>query len=558
MRKFTLLLGGCLLMASTVSANPTFTGRQMTAGQAMKEIHPSAKVEKPANAIEFKGRKAPIHKMHKAPVAGSEWNIITEAPAGTTTLYKKSSSGVMVYLGMFLLEYKDEFSAEVTFTDNNEVYIKDILSNVAVDTYVKGTLADGVITVDLGQCVFFDEEYGYGMKLSALSMIEDEEGAYFEADDTKDKVTYTVAEDGTITMEDDFILGYTYTYDNSFAGYCDYTQTYAVFNEKPVTKPESVTAEQWAMVMADNSGHFVNVGIEGNDIYVGGLSESMPDAWVKGTIDGNKVTFENGQYMGPYAHYFIYLMNSVTVMDPDYGETLELTEAPMTFDYDATAKKLTPTTDNTWILNASLTKVYYLYALSSPAIAYQGAAKPAVPSDPYGLEVDPYDPEYGEGTFYFNLPIVDANGTLLDADCYHYNIFVDGEIYTLYNDEYVLLDYDELTDIPYNYTEDYDIGISGSSRTLYFFFDGAETMGVQGVYTVDGVTNKTNIISYVLATGETTNSAGIDSITDAKQVSSTVYYDLTGHKVTNPSAGLYIKKTVYTDGTVKSTKSFMK
>lgn len=558
MRKFTLFLGGCLLMASTVSANPAFTRSRITSGQAVKGIHPSAQIEKPANAIEFKGRNTPVHKMKKAAAAGSEQEIITEAPAGKTTLYKKESSGTTVLFGMYVMEYEDVFAVDVTFTDNNEVYFKNILSNAPVDTYVKGTLADGVITMDLGQCVYFNESYGYGFKTSAIDMVEDAEGIYFEPDATKDKVTFTVADDGTIIMEDDFILGYVYTDDNSFAGYCDYTQTYTVFNEKPVTKPESVATERWAMITADNDGHFVNVGIDGNDIYIGGLSESMPDAWAKGTIDGNKVTFENEQYMGAYGGYFQYLMNSVTAIDPDYGEYLELTETPMTFDYDAAGKKLTPAADNTWLVNASLTEAYYLTALNNPVITWQGAPKPAVPSDPCNLDVDPYDPGYGEGAFYFELPIIDTDGKLLDADHYYYNIFVDGEIFTLYNDEYEYLDDEELTDIPYNYTEGYDIEISGSERTLYFYFDGAETMGVQAVYTIDGVTNKSNIITYDMATGDVTNSAGIDSITDAKQVSSTVYYDLTGRQVANPSAGLFIKKTVYTDGTVKSSKRFIK
>lgn len=41
-----------------------------------------------------------------------------------------------------------------------------------------------------------------------------------------------------------------------------------------------------------------HVGIDGNDMYIQGLFEQMPEAWVKGTIEGNQVTFAPDQYLG--------------------------------------------------------------------------------------------------------------------------------------------------------------------------------------------------------------------------------------------------------------------
>ena len=74
------------------------------------------------------------------------------------------------------------------------------------------------------------------------------------------------------------------------------------------------------------------------------------------------------------------------------------------------------------------------------------------------------------------------------------------------------------------------------------------------------MTNKSDLVNFNLETGETNivKPAALETIEGAKEVSATVYYDLTGRKVDTPSNGLFIKKTTYSDGTVKTVKRAVK
>lgn len=122
------------------------------------------------------------------------------------------------------------------------------------------------------------------------------------------------------------------------------------------------------------------------------------------------------------------------------------------------------------------------------------------------------------------------------------------------------MEIDELTNVPYNFTDYFNISVSGAEHQIYYYFEGFETLGVQGVYTIDGVTNRTDLVNYNVETGEETiiNAASIDSVNAERKAVSVTYYDLTGRELANPSSGLVIKRTVYSDGTVRSVKSMIK
>ena len=88
--------------------------------------------------------------------------------------------------------------------------------------------------------------------------------------------------------------------------------------EELVTVPEGVSSVPFIMYYSDKQGleHSkpVNTAIDGNDVYIQGFSEYLPEAWVKGTKDGNSVTFAGNQYMGKLdteESYFFYGEESV-------------------------------------------------------------------------------------------------------------------------------------------------------------------------------------------------------------------------------------------------------
>lgn len=56
------------------------------------------------------------------------------------------------------------------------------------------------------------------------------------------------------------------------------------------------TSQDWGYT----ENYLVSVGRDGNTIYIGGLLVDFPDAWIKGEINGNLVTFASGQYIGEF------------------------------------------------------------------------------------------------------------------------------------------------------------------------------------------------------------------------------------------------------------------
>lgn len=101
-------------------------------------------------------------------------------------------------------------------------------------------------------------------------------------------------------------------------------------------------------------------------------------------------------------------------------------------------------------------------------------------------------------------------------------------------------------EIAKEYTNDYSINIKTNKLV-----QNKDNL-VVAAFVIDKTTrrvvnaNQTNVINK--------DATGVDSIESEASVVSTVYYDLTGRQVTNPSEGLYIKCEKLSDGSVKTSK----
>ncbi len=560
-KKVTLLIGGCLLAASAVSAFEMDRQSMRYVPSRSDTNVPYQHNARPAEGLSgFKAdrsRLSPV-KMRKmaANAAESGFNVITEAPAGEVKTYAKSSAGYYPIFG-YLFTYEDVTSATVVFGDDGKVYFKDLVTMAVSNSYVEGTVEGNTITVSLPQCVLFDEVYGYGYNVSLLRFDAEEE--FYLVDEEVTSVTFTIGEDDTISLniDEDCLLGLTYTDDKSWSGYGDAYMSYEPFNEVANEVPAGLTGERWAMLSGDES-HFVDVYSDGTDIYVKGISLQMPDAVVKGTINGDKVTFDTEQYLGIYSNSFMYLLFAKGELEwddyyEDYLMTYKPVAGPQEYTYDAAAKTLVPVKPDLYMLvNGGKEEVYYLSLLTMPEFKYQ-EIKPAVPAKPVFEYYDDAIATSGYIEFTFLLPPFDTEGNLIDTDNYHYNIYLDGEVFTFYSDEYQAVE-DEITDIPYYFTDDYDFVANGARHMVTFYCEGMETVGVQGFYTVDGVTKASEILTYDVA------AAGIGAVRSdvAKEVSGITYYDLTGREIARPASGMFIQKTVYADGSVESVKKIVK
>lgn len=241
-----------------------------------------------------------------------------------------------------------------------------------------------------------------------------------------------------------------------------------------------------------------------NAIYLQNISDACPEAWIKGDIEGDKVTFPNGQYLGIYEdqQYYAYLSGVKTTRTWwDEGEyyyySFDLTSGGLVFTYDKATGTLSNDDGGFSIMPGATAKYYISYCLHPSIVPITGEAKaPAAPtfvrSYAYGFG------EWSEAmapflSLQFQLPTFSDDGTYLDPEKMSYVVYLDTMRYELQPDEYNTLT-ESMTEIPYDFTDNYYFYKSGMSRAFYLFED-CDSLGIQSIYT-DGDKKLASPVSY--------------------------------------------------------------
>ena len=430
-----------------------------------------------------------LTKKQPAALRRAAADIISEQPEGTLANYSRSG---MAYASTMFGVYDTEVSGAVgavVFGADNKVYIKDIVSQAGVGSWVVGTLSGNTITINLPQTVY---DSGEGYCIDVAKMSYDAESQWFVRAANQTVTLKYDAATGDISTPNMTsgaeIIGLSYDDDLTWAGYGDWDITYKKVTDTLVEAPAGLKTESYSLIADGYAGSLVNVGFDGNDVYVQGLDKNLPESWVKGTIDGDKVKFKTGQYLGAdyEANCHIYLMGVSVVENEDYSEYV-LSDADITFDYDAATKTLT--NSSVFLLNNGKTEIGYITLFDKASIApfVEVAATPAAPEvtlSENGYEYFLYG--YGWGSIYFDLKTADVNGNFILPEKTSYRLWVkvNGEEKPL---SFSWYDYqrqpvETMTEIPYDYSDYYDIGNYDTQKYVYYYVVGPEAYGVQTIY----------------------------------------------------------------------------
>lgn len=179
------------------------------------------------------------------------------------------------------------------------------------------------------------------------------------------------------------------------------------------------------------------------------------------------------------------------------------------------------------------------------------------------VNANPQDPEflyfyedsgYGYGDNYgWYIPNVNVNGAVLNPSRMYYNIYVNYELYEFFTDTYVYFD-EDMIDIPYDFTDDWDIYNPAPDLDLYLHDSGVDVIGCQSFYVgTDGITYASNAVHVNIE-----EFLGVNVAKANTEVKSVQYFNIAGQRVTNPKTGLFIKSTTYTDGTRRVEKVAIK
>jgi len=422
-------------------------------------------------------------------------DIIYEQPEGTKVLYNRSGDA---YASSLFGTYYTAVSGavgSVVFGADNKVYFKDLVSQDNMGTWVVGTISGDKITINLPQTVW-DSGEGYCIEVAKMTY---EDSWYVRATNQTVTLNYDATTGVISTPDGDLktgleLIGLSYDDDLTWAGYGDWNFTFEKVTDVLVEAPAGLTTETYSLAADGYTGSLVKVGFNGNDVYVQGIDANLPENWIKGTIDGNKVTFKSGQYVGgdEVAGSHQYLMSATAEQQYDsywdeYYTEYTLSDTDITFDYDAATK--TFSNSNMFLLNAGKTEVNYLYVFDKAVIApfTEVAATPAAPVVELSEnDYDYYSYGYGWGAIYIDLKTVDVNGnyTLPEKTSYKLWVKVNGEVMPLslsYYD-YIYQQVETMNEIPYDYNDNWDIGNSGSNKYVYYYVVGPEAYGVQAIY----------------------------------------------------------------------------
>ena len=379
-------------------------------------------------------------------------------------------------------------------------------------------------------------------------------------------------EEGRIYIEDDYAAPTRYiglcALDDagSFLGFFDYT---LIISYDPYTGPtevvelpEGAQPEDYVYIYyaAGLFGAYQDIQggqvyVDGNDVYMNLLTCGY-EAWVKGTKDGNTVTFPGGQFvnLGAFLTYQPFYTDGTT--DEEGYLYIYPCDYVMTYDPES----------NTYVTAEVEGKDLYcglntpdgsLYTYSFDYTVGKPVEGAAVPADPYDLDIY-YSDYYEQYVLSYYLDPFDVDGRILNTNNLAYYIYLDDEIYTLTPEVFSALT-EEMTLIPYDFTDNWDI----SAGILYVAEPLLTSLGVQAVYTVGEEVNYSNVVSIDLEGNVYTTPApqlNPDALSNvnAKQITSIAIYDAEGRKLEAAQKGVNIVKMIASDGTVKAVKMYKK
>lgn len=475
-----------------------------------------------------------------------ETDIIKTTPEGTLypEVYGTSASTYLITQGGFgSFSDNDGYCTSIVI-NGSDVYVHNIIRECSeLNSWVKGSIvSDGIVEFDFPQPVATklngETLYISMMKASVngltTTLIPNTENPKLRMSWDGTKLTQIIPESDTPSRFDGMIG--LVTEDGKFQSYGERDVTYTIWSEKTSAPSESLSTTAYTASYNnewnETFSRRVELGIDGSTAWLKGLSELLPQAWIKGSVnpDGS-ITFASEQYLGIYENYFIFF----------YGAEDKST---------STAKKYD------WLDNVTITKNGNEWQASSEMIINIGKGHPWFGNGIANLKLTeiaaldpiPAAPEWGEpewdegdgmGVGDFMIPSVDINGQALDVTKLYYRLFFNGELAP--GDELRLFG-----------TEYDDIMYIGDNWHFSLFFEPLKSIGVQSVYKDGDKEYTSDIITYTFA------GSGIDGIVSEQSEAAFVeYYNLAGMRMSEPQ-GLCIRRTVYADGKVKAEKLYVK
>ena len=454
--------------------------------------------------------------------------------------------------------------ATVAHTADGKIYISNAISG-GTSGYLIGNREGDKVTLTFPQALAQGESVLTLMRLEPSTIQEDFEGLgisrpTYKIFEGSQDIVFTI-KDEVLTQEPDTWFGFVQP-DGTWAGYGEFNQIYTPFKEKPVVAPED--GERFNVGLRYTEEYrgepYVYKLLSGlrkdNAVYVRGWSVQYPESWVKGTIEGDRVVFANGQLLGTDRGMEFFCTGYDTPeFIPGYNEwahnytitpSLEMAYDPATGEITALDK------NDVFLISASRTNYGYGVQYTNPYMRPQPEViepKPLMPLFTRG--VNTWDNGM-EPFLTFQIRPMNVNGDVIDTEQLGFCINTADGPYVFTEFDYWLPE--DLTIVPWGNHEPF-INVYYNGFTSIEFQDMfLRNVSIRTVNTVDGVAYYSDP-QYPDNPVTQNPSVGVGSLEEtASPVISTVYYDLEGRRVERPSKGLYIRVNTHDNGHTDFTK----
>lgn len=495
----------------------------------------------------------------------SQSAIITQAPEGNLTQYTKHGEAweFSYDFGMPGRISSDGYVADVVLTDDGKIYMSPVFSYGLADmgvTYIVGDVKDRVASFTFPQAVYRGEEDDATVYAVMMEWEDDVEGYWSLVPCEEQTLRFNIAGDGTMTPVKD--LSYTWIAPAvwgptesrpdqdvwTWTGLCgDWYTSLTPITAVPAQFPEGVTPESWTLIDGSNA-YEVKIAIDGNNMYLAGIYEKMPDAVMVGRIAGSTVTFPTVNYLGIYEkdYYTVYAMSvkSAVIKHPDYGmiDGYVPDGRNITFAYDAKGGKL---------LGRSIIGLSYVEdnCLEQVALCLEKVRI----EKPSGKEVTeiaapvikvflPYDDNKGFSAVMFSISNIANDDIMIPLSKIFFSIYANGEVYEFDPEDYPCFS-EPTSVIPYKFVDETWLGAfefeeNYQMEMVGLVFDGCETVGVQSIYRDGDKELRSKVVTIPADkeywyTGE--DEDGVADLTETDAAPR--YYDLQGREISVPRAG---------------------
>lgn len=497
----TILLSA-LMAAATLSAsafeinvgNPRTMPEMLTVNEGAGTFKEKYNLDRPQNMqTEFFGKK---FQSPRAEAGLSDSELVTD-PQGTMSRYAMS---VDIFLSNIGATHVGGFGAEVTISDDDKTFFSRAFTlNYYQQGYSAGEIDGDSVVFHSGQYIY-DTYEGEKAYMYAAYLGEEEEWPEFV--DTfvlkKNEKGQYVSEPGHYFMvltEEEAEKGINETTDIICFG------TNYVFNPLPADLKENTLpadAEIFESLLSTNSladygdqvMKDITVGISGDNIYIGGLSDYLPECYFMGTkTSDNTYTFNTRQYIGYHDEGdfpYLYEFNTVNplIFEDESLYFKEVESIDMTFNDERTLLTIEEGAGvfvcaygdiNVWH------DVYWNMLIGDFNQAL-------TPNNPAGVEC------YATGStpyMIFEWSNMSVEGIPMNPENLWCEVIVNGETYRFLPEYYEGLQ--DATDRVYFNTEDVSGLYTGSFTTIYLYefedsSDKLKTVGVKfGYQSGDGI-----------------------------------------------------------------------